>query len=136
MIKPAAFLFILLALAITGCSMDDPVVPPPIPLPPSTQGSWHGTVPALMNVDLVLAETRGVVTGSSVLSPLSGGGETQGYIRGSTAYPYTKMTISMSGYQAITFTAMFVSPDVIAGDLYGSGFNHLPITLSRQIPTE
>lgn len=115
------FITILFSSLFSSCSKDDPVSPPPLPLPPSASGAWTGTLtyagtPGSFSLnltqDVILFTGNGNYNGLSVS------------ISGDNHYPDIKFAFGATNYQQATFAGKFTSPTTLSGLVNGSGFTN------------
>ena len=97
------------------------------------EGSWSGQfatsggTPVTWNMTLI--ETNGAVTGNSTLVTSSGSiAET---VSGTYSPPTVSLQFSSAGFEDSNLTGT-VGQSTIQGTLVGSGFNSIPVTLTRQ----
>jgi hypothetical protein len=124
------FIVFFAAVVIMGCGDDDN---PTTPTNPTLDGTWQGTIRggiAVVSSDLSQSENSvtGTVTVTSVLGEVFG----PGTVNGTNTYPNVSLTLSIPGYQVMTFTGSFSDDNTVSGVLNGSGFVDEPLTLVRQ----
>lgn len=123
----AIFIFLL-----SGCTKDDPVSNPFLPLPPSTEGQWIGIIPNDTKFTLNVTQDRAAITGTGTVISLGNGSGYSCNVIGTNTYPDVALTIGVKGYIAIEMTGQFLSETEISGVLNKSGFNNFPITFTKQ----
>jgi len=119
---------IIFSIFLASCAKDNPTAPPPLPLPPSTTGTWSGTL-SQDNVSgtLLLDLSQDVVSfiGSGELGSLTLS------VVGENHYPDISFTCSHTGYQPFTFVGTFTSPTDLSGFVNGSGFVQAVAVLTK-----
>lgn len=92
-------------------------------------GSWSGSTDR-QTFNMVLEEApNGAVTGSG--TGMQNGVTTAMTVSGSHAHPSISFTMEMQGFQDINFSGAFTTNHRIAGNINGSGFNNIRLTLNR-----
>jgi hypothetical protein len=122
-------LFILLLL---GCSKDDPISAPMLPLPPSTEGEWVAIVPGAMKMTLQITQERATITGTGTIVNLSNGVSSNCNLQGTNTYPDVSISIGIKGYAPMEMTGKLLKTTEIDGVLNKSGFSNFPITFIKQ----
>jgi len=119
---------IILAAFVSSCSKDDPTAPLPLPPPPTTAGSWTGTLtqgsvsgPILLNLSQDIIQIKGSVT----LGALTGS------VSGKNLYPNVAFTCSVPGYEPFSFAGQLTSPRELTGLINGSGFTNATASLTK-----
>ena len=130
--RTLTFSLVLLALAAApGCDSSDPVpVTPPAPI--LVNGTYAGTANvggAAVSITLTLTETNQNVSGSGTLR----GSEVLSLsVTGTHVDPAFNFTLRSSGFDDLNFAGVVQSGGgVLRGDLNGSGFDSVTITLNR-----
>ncbi len=136
--SPDAVTVMFLAMAAAcGKQATAPANDPPSP-PGPMSGKWLGSGAGdSVTRGATLTETAlgagvGAVDGPGILSgPLASHGNLFVTISGKDSLNNVAFSIGVGGYLAATFTGTLYG-DQVGGQLNGSGFNNLPITLQRQ----
>jgi hypothetical protein len=131
-----AFAAVLLAV-LTGCQSG--LEPEPIP---SATGIWAGIGSqgfVFFDLTLALSEDHvGRLTGTGRLAPVAQGAGLQAYdfvIRtGAHGHPDILVSLMTPNRIDVNYSGRFVEADRIEGFMNGSGFNNLPVTMTRQTP--
>ena len=128
-----AALVLLMALVSVGCDSggDDDDPPPPVEVQ-LLQGSYDGTANVgglAVTLELTLAENMNTVSGSGTLR----GSEVLSLsVSGTRVNNNFNLTLSNNNFEDLNFAGTVNgSGSVITGDLNGSGFNNVSITLNR-----
>ena len=119
-------------LLLSGCSKDDPTSNPLLPLPPSTEGTWVGTIPGALRMSLTITQNIAVISGSGSITNLQSGATLYADLSGSNSYPNVSISLGSKGYQPIKITGKFTNTATIIGELNESGFDHVPIGFLKQ----
>ncbi len=111
-----------------SCSKDDPTAAPPLPLPPSTAGSWSGTLTSggrTGSVSLNFTQSLTRISGSGMLGTFTM------TVNGEAHYPELQFTCTVPTYAPFVFTGTFTSPTTISGTVNGSGFINAVVELTK-----
>jgi hypothetical protein len=122
-------------VVIMGCGDDDS---PTTPANPTMDGTWQGTIRggvALYSLEN-LSQSGNNVTGTVIVISNTGVVFGPGSVSGTNTYPDVSLSLSIPGYQAMTFTGSFSDDNTVAGVLNGSGFVNEPLTLVRGSSTD
>lgn len=122
---------LLFSLFLLGCSKDDPVSIPPLPLPPSLSGQWIGNAPGAFTLSLSLSEKRTSVSGSGRITDQTGA-FLDGSVSGNNNYPTISLTFYAQGFQPIKIAGSFTDPATLNTLLNESGFSDFPLLFQRQ----
>jgi hypothetical protein len=127
----------LLAVAtLAACSEDSPIEPDPEY--PSISGSWIGTGSAGINFfDLILELTQapsGRVTGTARLQHVVPNQPSFDFTIRWGAYGYPDLVVALytPNRVDVSYGGRLIDDDRIEGLMNGSGFNNVPITLTRR----
>ena len=126
---PAVFLFICL---IGGCGKNDPDSNPMLPLPPTTEGYWIGTIPGDLKLELDIKQNVSSIEGNGTITILSNGFTKNATLSGTNSYPVVSIKLTIEGFLPVVVTGSFKSTTMISAELNESGFSHLPIILVKQ----
>ncbi len=124
----ASILMIVALVTVPSCTKDDPTAPPPLPLPPSTAGSWSGTLTSggrVGSVTLDFTQDLTRISGNGMLGTFSM------TVNGEAHYPDLQFTCTVPTYAPFVFTGTFTSPTTISGTVNGSGFVNAALELTR-----
>ncbi len=113
------YLMVIALLPCSSCTKDDPTAPPPLPLPPSTTGSWTGTLEAggrIGSFTLNLSQDVTRISGSALLGTFALS------VSGEAHYPDLQFTCTAASYAPFVFVGTFTSATTISGLVNGSGF--------------
>jgi hypothetical protein len=114
-------------VVIMGCGDDNG---PTTPANPTMDGTWQGVAQGLAVFVLELSQSGTTVTGDGTISDATRVDNVT--VDGSNVYPDVTLTISIVGYNPITFTGSFSDDNTVSGVLNGSGFVDEPLTLVKQ----
>ncbi len=124
-------LFLLFAILLAGCSKDDPIADPLLPLPPKIDGTWVGVVANGLEMALQIQEDHTAVSGLGAFI-VTGGTTLQGSVTGTDTYPNVSISFGAPGYQPVAITGQFLSTTTITAELNQSGFDHVQVTFYKQ----
>lgn len=125
------YVLALLFSLVAGCTKEDPVSVPPLPLPPSMNGSWIAVAPGQFTLTLSLSQEKTTVSGYARLTDQSGS-YIAGGIGGTNKYPSFSLVFSSLGFQPLMITGSFVDPSTANIELNESGFQNFGMLLQRQ----
>jgi len=125
-------IIVILILLLSGCTKDDPVSDPMLPLPPTTEGTWTGVASPYVKMTLHINQNKGEITGSGTAIRLRDGLLSNSNIEGTTMYPNVTISFGIQGYAPIEIRGKFANTNQITAELNGSGFYQIPITLIKQ----
>lgn len=91
--------------------------------------SWTGAV-ATSTLTVTITENHGTITGSGRIT--GGAAALALNVTGTRAKENVSMTLSSPGYQPMNFEGEIRHKDQITGTISGSGYNALPVTLTRK----
>lgn len=113
------------ALALAGCS--DSTLPPV----QTVDGTWKGSQNGFaLSLDMTQSGTS---VSSCDASFGSNGGFESGTCSGTFNYPTLNVTINVTGFQPLLYTAtMSSSQAVLSGTLNGSGLDHVAMSIKKQ----
>lgn len=119
---------LIFSLSLASCTKDNPTAPPPLPLPPSTSGSWSGmfTFEGVTGpFSLTLSQEVISISGNGALGSLTLS------ISGENHYPDLTFSCGAIGYKPFTFTGQFTSPTAFSGLINGSGFINATVAFTK-----
>jgi hypothetical protein len=116
---------VLILVLFAGCAKDDPTAPVPLPLPPSSTGTWSISLDVGFAGTLKISEQETMVDGTGTFLGLSTN------VLGENHYPKIAFTVSSAGYKPAYFTGSFSTTKIITGVLNGSGFANTNFTLTK-----
>ncbi len=131
----SCWVVIALTLLSIGCSKDDPISVPDLPLPPSVKGTWFGSNANILALTLTMDQSGVNVLGSGVIQGFNANGDSMtspGSVSGSNHYPNVALTFHVTGYQPVQITGQFVSTSRLDLLLNQSGFSNSPLILEKE----
>lgn len=121
------FTLIILLTAIPGCGDDElPVSVPPLPIPPTLSGVWHGSDPNGFTFTIRPRQERFTVTGTGTLLGIGG------QLSGNVHFPRVDLVFTAPGYVPVTVGGTFVTKSSVNVVLNSLGINNYPLTLRHQ----
>jgi hypothetical protein len=134
-VRIAVWLISILAAFGSGCSKDNPVSVPDLPLPPTANGTWFASNGSVLALTLKLSQDDNNVSGSGIIQSFNSFGDSltaSGGVSGTNNYPVVALTFYVTGYQPIAITGEFMSASTMNVKLNQSGFNNAPLVFNKE----